>query len=320
MHFTPHSVAQGGRQKTRKPSIPAGVVATRRPNAHRGTPSVASGTHHQPRWCSRSWEEDLGHFQHSVHQGFEEGLTVADNAAVIKGTPAQACIPPISTLIASANLASPWPSAEMHTEYEDMDDEMSAYSEQDCHWQQRPESHLSDASPANYMDYEDMDGTADYRADDPYGDVALKGLYPGQAYERGAFTPVFEDMSPEPPVGYDPASSPLGPATPFHEFVDKAVAEDQVLPACENRNFTQATREVRYGYPDGKCGHYCQQCQRCDEVDQHKLPAAPEPVVAPTATSTYKKLAEPLSDWIASYVWKVCTTGMSLSPTYAQPM
>ena len=48
-------------------------------------------------------------------------------------------------------------------------------------------------------------------------------------------------------------------------------------------------------------------------------PPAPEAVATPTASIAYKKLAEPLAEWIANYVWKVCTTGMNLPATYAQP-
>ena len=41
-------------------------------------------------------------------------------------------------------------------------------------------------------------------------------------------------------------------------------------------------------------------------------PPASEPPVTMSTSVSYKKLAEPLADWVASYVWKVCTTGMSL--------
>jgi hypothetical protein len=36
----------------------------------------------------------------------------------------------------------------------------------------------------------------------------------------------------------------------------------------------------------------------------------------PSATHSYKKVADPLAEWVAAYVWKVCTTGMSLNTQY----
>jgi hypothetical protein len=48
-------------------------------------------------------------------------------------------------------------------------------------------------------------------------------------------------------------------------------------------------------------------------------PKEPAPAVdnATTAINAgYKRLAEPLANWIADYVWKVCTTGLSLPPPF----
>jgi hypothetical protein len=72
--------------------------------------------------------------------------------------------------------------------------------------------------------------------------------------------------------------------------------------------------ESRYGYHDKDCGSQCYQGQPCvpDEQAKGAFVPAPEPVIAPTATTAYKRLAEPLADWVANYVWKVCTTGTNL--------
>ena len=47
---------------------------------------------------------------------------------------------------------------------------------------------------------------------------------------------------------------------------------------------------------------------------------ASESVTIPSSTINYKRLAESLSQWVATYVWKLCTTGMSLPSEFAVPM
>jgi hypothetical protein len=125
-------------------------------------------------------------------------------------------------------------------------------------------------------------------------------------YERGAFTPVFEEHSPG-----DLISSPVGPVTPFGEFVDRVVATAAQADAAPEW----------YSHADNMClddncdiVHHDSPKQR--QFDLPKEPAPLESVVTPSATAAYKKFSEPLSDWVANYVWKVCTTGMSLPSTY----
>ncbi|PCH41138.1 hypothetical protein WOLCODRAFT_131722 [Wolfiporia cocos MD-104 SS10] len=288
--------------------------------------SLPSWRRNKPR---RIWEEDSSDFcGHYRRPGFEEGLAVADNAAVIKGAHAQACIPPVSTLLASAGFASPSPPANMYAgRAANVDDDMNVYAR--AHgWHGAERRYSSDVSPLASAAYEEMDhedapdvamGYEGYATDTPEschgGDSGR--LYAAQTYERGAFTPVFEDISPGPFAGRDPGSSPIGPATPFAEFVDRAVAA--TAPSYEQRRAAEAAREPRYAYQDQGCGAQCYQCQTYGHVEQAMPAPAPEPVVTPTATAAYKKLAEPISEWIANYVWKVCTTGMDLSPAYAQP-
>ena len=131
---------------------------------------------------------------------------------------------------------------------------------------------------------------------------------------------VFEDLSPDvlgqlsPVDDAEPASSPIGPATPFAEFVDNAFAEAQAS-AC-NMGGAQAPS---YSHHDGYHAA-CYQCQTYQGEQLVQQPPVVEAVVTPMATASYKKLAAPLSEWIATYVWKVCTTGMRLPPQYAQPM
>ncbi|KAH9844212.1 uncharacterized protein C8Q71DRAFT_697335 [Rhodofomes roseus] len=281
--------------------------------------SLPSWRRNKPR---RIWEEDLAHAQDSC-QGFEEGLTVADNAAVIKGAPAQARIPPVSTLLASAGAASR--ATDM---YARSPEEMNMYLARIHGWPCDGAARSTNVSPAASAEYDDrmMEDYQDARYRDyemntpgSYGDVGSAGMYASEEYERGAFSPVFEDMSPDGAPMVDPASSPMGPNTPFADYVDSAFAADPFVPSYGCSQPVSTTREVRYAYQDQHCGAQCQQCQTFAQAEQPMAPPAPEPVVTPTATAAYKKMAEPLSDWIASYVWKVCTTGLSLPPDYAQP-
>lgn len=288
--------------------------------------SLPSWRRNKPR---RIWEEDVHRYPDSGARDFREGLTVAGNATVSKGALAQACIPPVSTLIASAGFAAPFASLEMYaTSSGDADEEMSGYAARMSDWRSDDEVQLGAFSPLSDREYDEMcvDGDNDSRMD--YGDffdeakpgsynhVGSGELYRQRNYERGVFTPVIEDMSPEPVQDCDPASSPIGPATPFAEFVDRAYM-------AEGQSVYDATRpvgrEVQFGYQEEYCGATCYHCQAYQQAERHVQAPQQEPVITPTATTAYKRLAEPLSEWIASYVWKVCTTGMDLPSAYAEP-
>ena len=280
--------------------------------------SLPSWRRNKPR---RIWEEDLLYPHDLSQQGFEEGLTVADNAAVIKGAPAQARIPPISTLLAGAGHASR--STEMYAR--SSEEEMNMYPARSYRWPLNDAPHSTGVSPTTGAEYDmivDCPDThyEDYEMNTP-GPYDAAGMYASsEDYETGAFSPVLEDMSPDGIPVADPTSSPMGPNTPFADFVDSAFAAAPFVPPYGCGQSTGMSHEVRYAYQDQGCGAQCQQCQAYGQSEQPVLPPAPDPVVTPTATAAYKKLAEPLSDWIATYVWKVCTTGMSLPSEYAQPM
>ncbi|KAH9938242.1 uncharacterized protein B0H18DRAFT_8050 [Fomitopsis serialis] len=284
--------------------------------------SLPSWRRNKPR---RIWEEDLTHAQDLSRPGFEEGLTVADNAAVIKGAPAQARIPPVSTLLASIGPA--FRATDMYARSPEV--ELNMYSARVHGWHCDDASRSTRVSPVAGAEYDDMmvedypDARyQDYETNTPgsYGNAGSGGMYVSEEYGRGAFSPVFEDMSPDGAPVADPASSPMGPNTPFADFVDSAFAAAPFMPSYGCGLPVSTSREVRYAYQDQCCGAQCQQCQNYAQAEQPVAPPAPEPVVTPTATAAYKKLAEPLSDWIATYVWKACTTGMSLPSEYAQPM
>ncbi|GJE84102.1 hypothetical protein PsYK624_001770 [Phanerochaete sordida] len=276
--------------------------------------SLPSWRRNKPR---RIWEEDVRSGDLS-RQGFHEGLAAAGNAVASKGAPAQAGIPPVSTLLASADrLNRPATHAMYDTLDEDVDDAMSS-GDSVLGW------HGEDTT--QYTDDEDMSvelasdsgsvacttGSSHMmRGDD---DMDFGAAYPAN-YERGAFSPVYEDSSPERDLG----SSPLGPSTPFGDYVDRAVASQPAPPT--HHVPVDPAPQPQYAYADDYCRAQCYQCQDYAPQEQavQQAPPAPEPVQTPTASITYKKLAEPLAEWVANFVWKVCTTGMSMPSKYAQP-
>ncbi|THH23161.1 hypothetical protein EUX98_g8012 [Antrodiella citrinella] len=276
----------------------------------------------------RVWEDDTSQlFSQAPSSGFPAGLTVADNAMVIKGAPAQACIPPISTLFTTIDsrgaVNAP---ATYHLSGEDADDEMSP-TDDVMGWQSDSEnaSDFSDMSSDNRMkmehgsDHDGLEYAPDYRNRDYAMGMDQQASY-DRSLDRGVFSPLYQEVSPELAVGNDPGSSPVGPATPFGEYIDRAVAETQGMYVYDTGRSATELRQSHYDYPGEYCTQQCYQCQHYQAVEPAvQAPPAPEPVVTPSATTAYKKLAEPVSEWVANFVWKVCTTGMSLRPDYAQP-
>ncbi|KZT19300.1 hypothetical protein NEOLEDRAFT_983820 [Neolentinus lepideus HHB14362 ss-1] len=222
------------------------------------------------------WEET------SAARSFDRGLTVADNASVIKGAHAEACIPPVS--------------ADLRPKAEPMNVEQRSMHE------------------STTRNGKDTRGSW-YR----YGEVLrVRELKQESAYEKGAFTPVFEDMSPEADTG-EVDSSPPEPVTPFGEYVDRAVAAGPPVQVYESvptiPNYY--AQEYQYTY---SAFQYHQQQEPSKQVGvAHQVaPSVTDLAAAPVASAAYRKLAEPLSEWVASYVWKVCTTGMSLPLQYVK--
>ncbi|KAJ7667733.1 hypothetical protein DFH06DRAFT_1267857 [Mycena polygramma] len=220
----------------------------------------------------RIWEEDSRRAEQE--RDFYAGLAVAhSNASAIKGSRAEACIPPLYTLFA--------PDRPLGSDG-DADDEMSSdYSALDrvpCD----SDSQWSTSSLGMDIDYQSQ---LDISTSSPASDLPN---YDEQVYERGAFTPVFEDQSPGVYSGPDVGSSPVGPVTPFGDFVDRAVEAESAAQQCGSA--PQSYDAVEF-HP---------------YVDRPKedAPASTTEVVTPSATSGYRKLAEPLADWVANYVWK----------------
>ncbi|EIN10792.1 hypothetical protein PUNSTDRAFT_64742 [Punctularia strigosozonata HHB-11173 SS5] len=142
-----------------------------------------------------------------------------------------------------------------------------------------------------------------------------------EIYRSRGFSPIYEDPSPTLDTLPGPDSSPLGPLTPFGDFVDRAVAAGDAPVVFRGDNYWtdagQMSQQCQHGYCEMQCG--CQQpvSYTCDAA--RVQPPPPTLVITPTADSSYKKLAEPLAEWVALYAWKVCTTGMDLRPVFVVP-
>jgi hypothetical protein len=186
----------------------------------------------------------------------------------------------------------------------DADDEMSSDSsimqyDNDSQWS-------ANSSPGADVDMEIRSQSHTHVGGDVHND-----LY----FERGAFTPVFEEDFTS---AREIASSPLEPVTPFGQFVDRAVA---AANASADTTGSDPALGHQYDNQIPSCDLSCCQAQQSHQpVEQ---PMDPLPVadlaVSPSATAAYKKLAEPLADWVANYVWKACTTGMSLPSAFSRP-
>lgn len=120
-----------------------------------------------------------------------------------------------------------------------------------------------------------------------------------------AFAPVLEDDS-EDVLSGDLGSSPIGPMTPFAEYVDRAVAASDVTTPCDILLKQEDVQSLYHRLQ----GYDVIDCQYADPIKQE--PVAPVSDPAPSASMKYKKFAEPMADWIVSYVWKVCNNAIVL--------
>lgn len=85
-------------------------------------------------------------------------------------------------------------------------------------------------------------------------------------------------------------------ATPFAEYVDRAVAADMNIG-----------------------GHFDVESHKTlplVETPRRQQPPTTEPLTDAAYIKSYRDLSEPLSEWIADYVWKICTQGLSLPPGF----
>lgn len=258
----------------------------------------------------RIWEEDKPRSEQRSGRCFSKGLTVAGNASVIKGSHAEARIPPHRPLFDVSSLWTDVPADLIPSTEGDSEDEMSS----DCSALDQVlcdnQSQWSSTSPA--VGHDDDSLMLD-------SDDIPELAYPPAGYEKGAFSPIFEDDSPSATNGHEAASSPLGPITPFGDFVDRIVATSQDDVRYDNI-YMGGIPHHEGATQDSQCGPQCYEPAQPQQAPSNAQEQPKEPeVVVPTASSNYRKLTEPLSEWLANYVWKTCTTGMYLPPVFAQP-
>ncbi|KAI0306908.1 hypothetical protein B0F90DRAFT_1807669 [Multifurca ochricompacta] len=254
----------------------------------------------------RIWEEeDLQLPTNPDMQDFSSGLIRAGNAQIIKGDRAQACIPPLLTLFREPD--------------EDMDDDIgSGTLDYDI------ESQWSGVTSRS-EDVARMEIETAYNHHHPFPTIEVGANHPSDVLpqRRSQFddscSPTPEGRSPEPVADEDPASSPLGPITPFGVFVDRAVAASRfsdgpkiALPTATAFSH-HSPYDIQYGAPPPVANL---QYEAAGQQPELAVPTGPDMVSVPSVTLSYKNVTDPLAEWVAAFIWKVCTTGMSLNTQY----
>ncbi|KAI9574902.1 hypothetical protein HD554DRAFT_2325417 [Boletus coccyginus] len=241
------------------------------------------------------WENSSGPaVSAGARQGFSSGLAGAVYAPAIKGAHVQTCIPPLK--------ASQSRGLEMHSRN-------TPACDQPVSPEQTRETASGDfgtrLSPASLaLIGEDIPGVRAWpHAPDMYFED-----------DSGLFAPILEDDSPD-MINGDIGSSPIEPVTPFGDYVDRAVAASD---ATVLHDPLVPSRSQEFQLPISV---------NCDPQFCHLHPYAhvevkEKPVVAvnehpPTASLIHKQLAEPMAEWLVSYVWKVCTNVLVLPQTIA---
>jgi hypothetical protein len=245
-------------------------------------------------------------------QDFPSGLIRAGNAHIIKGDRAQACIPPLLTLYQAEQTRHPHHLQELE---EDVDEIGSGTLDYDI------ESQWSGGT-SHSEDLVEMEIDSTYDRHQLLSTVGGGPLRASDVFLRrpphldDSYSPPTEYVSSEPAPDEDPVSSPLGPITPFGVFVDRAVAATHfhgpgpkvALPIAAPFEHHDS---VQYGVPPP-----VSTLQYDGTRQQPDIPSVPDVMPMPSATPSYKKVADPLAEWVAAFVWKVCTTGMCLHTQY----
>ncbi|KAG6878247.1 hypothetical protein C0993_010019 [Termitomyces sp. T159_Od127] len=258
----------------------------------------------------RIWREDTCSTDHPAEQDFFRGLTGAGNASVIKGKHAEASTPPPFNLLVTGQ-----PPEEMASCSQDDEgiNSINPSMEHSCFETRSQWGALSSMGI-------DDDGMAHVTQEHETSVVSVISdftSFDDEPYTGDSYTPIFEDNeSPGAASGPDRDSSPLQPITPFGVYVDRVIASH----AYEGNHSNDVAAHA-YSYQNklrGPQGYPIEPVYQVPPQPQEPAPVTAPEVVTPCATAAYKKLAEPLAEWIANYVWKVCTTGFSLPPEFAQ--
>lgn len=93
----------------------------------------------------------------------------------------------------------------------------------------------------------------------------------------------------------------VGNSTPFADYIDRMVAAETNEYQCQVSDVGNAVDENAKG-----CG---EDNQEVVTADQH---------IDPAFIKEYRVMAEPLSEWVANYVWRMCTTGLGLSQRFVR--
>ncbi|KAI6097433.1 hypothetical protein EDD16DRAFT_602447 [Pisolithus croceorrhizus] len=288
------------------PSLSAASPALKHPNAGNPLKTHLRSSHHHGRTLSLSaagiplslgghdqrlgllhpWEKSklLDDYHRpataveSHEQGFRHGLAGAVNVSAIKGGHAEACTPPSSTAFRRCDLEvgstnlRPWTASHVGNQVAPT----------------KPASESGDGGQLRGM--RGWSSTPNLCMED----------------ETGVFAPLLEDDSSDLVYG-DLHSSPIEPLTPFGEYVDRAVASSDTT-AIYDPLVHSRSREL----PIAPCGSGSSDFQLYLDTSAKEDPHSCESQSPPTATLTYKRLAEPIADWVITYVWKVCTNGIAL--------
>jgi hypothetical protein len=249
----------------------------------------------------RIWEEgDLRIPTNPDMQDFPNGLIRAGNAHIIKGDRAQACIPPLLTLFQAEQIRHPHHILESEDDVDEIGSGTLDY-EIESQWS-------GGTSRSEDLAEMEIDSTCDRHAigDGPLcaSDVFLQ--HPPR-FDDSYFPPSEEYVYSEPAPDEDPASSPVGPITPFGVFVDRAVAAAHFPKVGLPISAPFEPGPVQYGVPPPP-----PTLQYAAAQQQPDVPSIPDVVPMPSATTSYKKVADPLAEWVATFIWNVCTTGMCL--------
>ncbi|KAG5352525.1 hypothetical protein C0989_001838 [Termitomyces sp. Mn162] len=257
----------------------------------------------------RIWEEDTRSADHPVEQDFFRGLTGAGNAPVIKGTHAEASTPPLYNLLVAGQPPEEMALGPLRDADEINSDNTSSMEQ--SRFETR--SQWSAPSPMRIDD----DGMVLAAQVQESSVVSVITDLTSFDKEPHSYTPIFEDdKSPGAASGPDRDSSPLQPITPFGVYVDRAITSHAYEGTHSNDVVAQND-----AYQNKLRGPQCYPVEpvyQAPSQTQERAPVSAPEVATPCATTAYKKLAEPLADWVANYVWKVCTTGLSLSTTFTQ--
>ena len=279
------------------------------PNRLQSLPSWRRKSHHP------GWQEILPPPAQYSLQGFYKGLTAADNASVIKGAHAEACIPPkYKSIFLSQMITDILPSDDQANWEVDGDYAMSSHRLSHV---DQTQFHDSSSWDTNHLITNHGCGLLQedrscYLNKSSFKVVTDIAVLNDQLLHQ-AISP-----NPDSSSGHDSGSSPMEPVTPFVEFIDRAVAPQYSISDD--------------GYADSSATHECyQDTQAVLNACQAPpvSPSIPEPslkhhfaIDSATFSTTlgFKKLSGPLADWVANYVWKACTTALSLPPAFSQSL